>query len=104
MRPQPMRVAVVTTFYPNAAEPHRAVFVRNLVRALERYVPITVVSPVPWAPPIGRHPRWRGLRAVPRRAPDCQREVLHPRLAVLPKVARLSGLTYFMGIFGTLRR
>jgi teichuronic acid biosynthesis glycosyltransferase TuaC len=98
-----MRVAVVTTFYPNAAEPHRAVFVRNLVGALERHVPVTVVSPVPYAPP-GRNPRWRGLRGIPRRAQDSQREVLHPRYAVIPKVARLSGLTYFLGVFGTLKR
>ncbi|MHB8813917.1 MAG: glycosyltransferase [Steroidobacteraceae bacterium] len=99
-----MRVAVVTTFYPNVAEPGRAVFVRNLVQALDRYVSLRVVSPVPYAPPISRHPRWRGLRSIPLRAECLPYEVLHPRYVVVPKCARLSGFTYFLGVCLPLRR
>lgn len=99
-----MRVALVSTFYPNAAEPVRALFVRNLVAALGHHAQVIVVSPVPYAPPAAPLRRWRTLRGIPRCWHDDGREVLHPRYLVIPKCDWLSGLTYGAGILGTLRR
>jgi glycosyltransferase involved in cell wall biosynthesis len=98
-----MHIAVVSTFYPNTADPVRAVFVRNLVAALERYAELTIVSPVPYAPPIRNKVRWRALRSIPRMEIDDGREVLHPRYVVVPRCDAINGFTYFAGTLRTLR-
>jgi teichuronic acid biosynthesis glycosyltransferase TuaC len=99
-----LHVALVTSFYPNSAEPLRAVFVRHLIAACERYADISVVSPVPYAPPLPRIARWRSLRQIPARVRDGAREVLHPRYGVIPKCDVLSGCTYFAAIGRILQR
>ncbi len=99
-----MHVAVVTTFYPNAANPVRAVFLRNLVNALGRRADVTVVSPVPYAPPLRPVVRWRTLREIPAAVRDGDQDVLHPRYGVIPKCDPTSGFSYFLGALGTLRR
>lgn len=99
-----MRVAVVSTFYPNTAAPVRAVFVRNLTAALARQCTMIVVAPVPYAPPVRRKPQWLALRSIPKLARDGGLQVLHPRYVAIPKCDPLSGFTYFSGIAATLRR
>jgi len=99
-----MRAAIVTTFYPNASEPARAPFVRNLASAMAQLASIDVVSPVPYAPPLVPIPRWRALRAVPNRTRDGEMTVVHPRYLVVPKCDALSGTTYAAGVFASLRR
>lgn len=98
-----LHIALVSTFYPNAAEPLRAVFVRNLAVALGRYAQLSIVSPVPYAPPVGRVARWRNLRSIPRRVTEEGREVAHPRFLVIPKCAAATGFNYFAGTLRTLR-
>src|SRR5487761_255092 len=98
-----MHLAVVSTFYPNAAEPLRAVFVRNLTAALARHAELSIVSPVPYVPPLAAVARWRNLRSIPYRVSDGGREVLHPRFLVIPKCAAATGCSYFAGTFHTLR-
>jgi glycosyltransferase involved in cell wall biosynthesis len=99
-----MHVAVVSTFYPNAAEPVRAVFVRSLTAALSRHCMMIVVAPVPYAPPVRHNRRWLALRSIPKTASDGRVQVLHPRYVAIPKCDPLSGFTYFAGIAATLRR
>ena len=98
-----LHIALVSTFYPNAAEPLRAIFVRNLAAALERYAQLSIVSPVPYAPPVAGVARWRNLRSIPRRAAEEGREVAHPRFLVIPKCAAATGFNYFAGTLRTLR-
>jgi teichuronic acid biosynthesis glycosyltransferase TuaC len=99
-----MHVALVTTFYPNRAEPLRAVFVRNLAIALEAHAKITVVSPVPYAPPFPKRPRWIALRAIPERVSDGSRTVFHPRFVAVPKLTALNGATYGSAVAPVLRQ
>lgn len=100
-----MRVAVVSRFYPNAAEPLRTLFVRDLVQALARAARVAVVAPIPHAPGAGwTSTRWRALRAVPRRTQQGDLEIFHPRYLVIPKFPPLSGRTYFAAVLPTLRR
>ena len=99
-----MHVALVSTFYPNTAEPVRAVFVRNLVAALGAFAAVSVVSPVPYAPPWPRRARWTALRSVPHRSRDGERDVFHPRFVVVPRTEALSGLNYCAGVVPVLRR
>ena len=47
-----MHVIVVTTFYPNSADPQRAVFVRHLTDALVQFTGVTVIAPVPVVLPV----------------------------------------------------
>ena len=99
-----MHVALVSTFYPNTAEPVRAVFVRNLVAALGAFAAVSVVSPVPYAPPWPRRARWAALRSVPHRSRDGERDVFHPRFLVVPRIEVLNGLSYYAGVAPVLRR
>lgn len=99
-----MRVLTVTTFFPNAANPQRAVFVKNLVRALRQRCEVDVVSPMPYVPPIGWKSAWRAQRAVPLQETIDGIETAHPRFVVLPKLGWFSGLGYFAGIWKYLSR
>lgn len=99
-----MRVGVVSTFYPNAAEPMRAVFIQNLVAAVAKHAETTVVAPIPYFPGAGLvRSRARALRAVPSQVADESRPIFHPRYLAIPKLGALSGVTYFAGILPTLR-
>jgi glycosyltransferase involved in cell wall biosynthesis len=99
-----MRILVVTTFFPNVASPQRAVFVKNLVRAMRQHCEVDVVAPVPYVPPLGLRPAWRAQRAIPSRENIDGIEVAHPRFVVLPKLGWLSGLGYFIGVWKNLSR
>jgi teichuronic acid biosynthesis glycosyltransferase TuaC len=99
-----MQVATVTTFFPNAADRHRTVFVENLVRAMRRRCQVDVISPVPFAPPIRAFPDWYRQSQIPRHETIDGIDVEHPRFLVMPKVELASGLTYALGILPALRR
>ncbi|WP_374593246.1 glycosyltransferase [Aquabacterium sp.] len=96
-----LRIVTVTTFFPNSADPHRTVFVANLVRAMRERCTVTVVAPVPLAPPFGR---WRLQAGIPRVESVAGIEVLHPRFVVVPKLGWLSGLTFALGVVTHLAR
>jgi glycosyltransferase involved in cell wall biosynthesis len=99
-----MQVATVTTFFPHSADPHRAVFVKNLVRAMRRYVSVDVISPIPFAPPLRRFPEWYRQSQIPRRETIEGIDVSHPRFVVVPKLDVVSGATYAAGILPALLR
>lgn len=99
-----MRIATVTTYFPNAADPQRAVFVANLMRAMRRIHDVDVISPVPYAPPWPWDTPWRRMRRIPRRERVGHFDVEHPRFLVAPRVDGLSGLTYGLAIVPALRR
>lgn len=98
-----MRVLVLSTFFPNAANPQRAIFVKNLVQALKPSCQVDVISPVPYAPPFALKAAWRAQRAIPAAETIDGIEVTHPRFVVIPKLEWLSGLTYFLAVIGELR-
>jgi teichuronic acid biosynthesis glycosyltransferase TuaC len=99
-----LRVATVTTFFPNSADRHRSVFVENLVRAMSRRCQVDVISPVPFAPALPAFPDWYRQSQIPRRELIDGIEVEHPRFVVLPKLELGSGLTYAVGVSRALRR
>lgn len=83
--------------------PRRAVFVRNLAVALQKRVALTVVAPVPYAPPLPGIPRWRALRSIEPRAVDGPLAVYHPRFVAVPKLVAANGLGYGLGVLRPLR-
>jgi teichuronic acid biosynthesis glycosyltransferase TuaC len=103
-RSNPVRVATVTTFFPNSTDPSRTVFVKNLVKALSTLCDLDVVAPVPFAPAIRAVPSWYRRSRVGRLEHVDGIEVAHPRFLVIPKLDVLSGVAYFAGVLGTLWR
>lgn len=98
-----MRILILTTFFPNAADPQRAVFVKNLVHALKHRCKTDVISPVPYAPPFAWKAAWRAQRAIPATEAIDGIGVAHPRFVVFPKLDWLSGLMYFLGVVSALK-
>lgn len=99
-----MHILTVSTYFPNASDPHRAVFVKNLVHAMRRGCQVDVIAPVPYAPPFRFKPAWRDLRDIPALERIDGIDIVHPRFLVLPKLGWLSGFAYFLGILRVLRQ
>lgn len=99
-----MRIVTVTTFFPNSVDRLRAVFVEHLVRAMRRFCTITVVAPIPYAPPVSSVKRWASLRKIAHTENRDGFNILHPRFPVVPKIYWFSGLGFFIGTFRLLRR
>ena len=99
-----MRIFTVTTFFPNSADPHRTVFVKNLVGAMRECCELIMVAPVPLAPPIPGVARWYARHRIARVEEVDGNAVLHPRFPFVPKIHWLTGLGYFVGLIGLLRR
>ncbi|HLJ37401.1 MAG TPA: glycosyltransferase [Steroidobacteraceae bacterium] len=100
----PLRIAVVSTFYPNPSAPYRTLFVRHLVQALAAQADVRMLAPIPYAPPWPPGRRWRSLRAVPREHEDGPLRIGHPRYVVIPKIDAFSGFSYFRAVLPWLRR
>ncbi len=95
------RVVFVTTFYPNAQDPTRTVFVENLARALRAQLALRVIAPVPYAPPLQRWSKLRGVARIERRHGIT---VEHPRYVVVPRMGWLSGLSFALAVLRPLAR
>ena len=98
--PPRLRVVVLTTFFPSPRDPLRTPFLRNLVDALAADCDIDLVIPVPRRPPIGP---WRDPVPVPESETHAGWTLRHPRYLAVPGLHWLSGLTYFAGVWRTLR-
>jgi len=98
--PARLRVVVLTTFFPSPRDPFRTPFLRNLVDAMAGHCDQELVIPVPRRPPIGP---WRDVQPVPARETHAGWTLAHPRYLAVPGLHWLSGLTYFLGVWRTLR-
>ena len=97
-----LHVVVVSTFYPNTAMPLRTLFVRNLVVALAEHAAISVVAPIPYAPPFPLRPQWARLRGVPKLEERDGLPVHHPRFIAVPKADVLNGWSYCWAVLPLL--
>jgi teichuronic acid biosynthesis glycosyltransferase TuaC len=84
-----LRVAALSTLFPNALRPTFGVFVEGSLRRLaaEPDVDVTVIAPnglPPW--PLARHPRYRALAGLPRAETWQGVRVLRPRFALWPTI------------------
>ena len=99
-----LKVLLFSMVFPNAAQPHYGVFVRERMRGLPADVEVRVVAPTPWFPFVARlRP---GLRpAVPREEVQEGVPVLHPRFLSFPGFLKcLDGLLMFLGALPTVIR
>jgi teichuronic acid biosynthesis glycosyltransferase TuaC len=99
-----VRLLVFSTVFPNAAQPHHGIFVRERMRGLPEEVEVRVVAPVPWFPFVsGLRPGYRPV--VPREEVQDGVRVLHPRFLSVPRFLKcLDGLFLFLGAWPALRR
>lgn len=85
-----MKVLVVSTLYPNQANPKHGIFIHQRVKQVLAHhadVQIKVLAPVPWFPftsdRFGQYGRW--ARAPQHEIRD-DIEIWHPRYPVIPKI------------------
>ncbi|HEX7181194.1 MAG TPA: glycosyltransferase [Thermoanaerobaculia bacterium] len=104
-RPAPKtRLLVFSTVFPNSAQPHHGVFVRERMRGLPADIEVRVVAPVPWFPFLsGLRPGWRP--AVAREEEQDGVRVHHPRFLSFPGILKcLDGLLLFLSALPTVAR
>ncbi|HSU84794.1 MAG TPA: glycosyltransferase family 4 protein, partial [Thermoanaerobaculia bacterium] len=78
-----LKVLLFSMVFPNAAQPHYGVFVRERMRGLPADVEVRVVAPTPWFPFVARlRPGFRP--EVPREEVQDGVRVLHPRFLSFP--------------------
>jgi glycosyltransferase involved in cell wall biosynthesis len=99
-----IEVLVFSTVFPNAAQPHHGVFVRERTRGLLPEAGVRVVAPTPWFPFVsGLRPGYRPR--VPREEVQDGVRVLHPRYLSFPGVLKcLDGVLLFLSTLPTLAR
>ena len=99
-----LQVLLFSTVFPNAAQPHHGVFVRERMRGLPADVEVRVVAPTPWFPFVaGLRPGFRP--EVARTESQDGVQVLHPRFLSFPGFLKcLDGLLMFLSTLPTLIR
>src|SRR5262245_16976165 len=94
----PRRVLVLSSVFPNAANPTYGVFVRERVRHVAEHCEAVVVAPVPWFP-FNRAIRGPVRADVPAVERDGRLTIYHPRFFCVPGVGKaLDGLFYFLSM------
>lgn len=98
------KILLFSTVFPNAAQPHHGIFVRERMRGLPGDVEVRVVAPTPWFPFIsGLRPGFRPT--VPAEESQDGVPVFHPRFLSFPGIFKcLDGLLLFLWTFPLLRR
>jgi teichuronic acid biosynthesis glycosyltransferase TuaC len=99
-----LKVLLFSMVFPNAAQPHYGVFVRERMRGLPADVEVRVVAPTPWFPLVARlRPGFRP--EVPREEVQDGVRVLHPRFLSFPGFLKcLDGLLMFLWTLPTVIR
>ncbi|HVZ91826.1 MAG TPA: glycosyltransferase [Rhizomicrobium sp.] len=83
------RVLVLTTLYPNAAQPNHGIFVENRLRHTLALggLEALALAPVPYFPSrMEAFGRYAAFARAPRREQRHGLEILHPRYLVIPKI------------------
>ena len=83
-----MKILVLSSLYPNAAQPRHGIFIEHRVAHLaQRGDEIRVVAPVPWFPSgHAAFGRYAEFARAPREAERRGLSIAHPRYPVVPKV------------------
>lgn len=99
-----VKLLVFSTVFPNAAQPHHGVFVRERMRGLPPEAEVQVVAPTPWFPFVsGLRPGFRPV--VPREEVQDGVRVLHPRYLSVPGILKcLDGAFLFLSTLPALFR
>ncbi|MCK0509221.1 glycosyltransferase [Aromatoleum anaerobium] len=107
MRTDKVHVVVFSTLFPNVAQPHAGLFIRERMFRVGQFLPLTVIAPVAWFPFQSLVRWWRPhfRPAVPRREMQSGVEVIHPRFFSFPGFFKgLDGIFLALGCLPALWR
>jgi glycosyltransferase involved in cell wall biosynthesis len=91
-----VNVLVISTLYPNAAQPVHALFVEQRVRAMAERFPVRVLCPIPSFPLVSRMARYAHRRGIPQHADWRGVSVGYPRFLSIPRILKpLDGVFLF---------
>ncbi len=102
-----MKVLTLASLFPGSAAPRHGIFVKERMVDFVRRTgaEVRVVSPVPYFPRWIRSTTYGHFSRAPRREEWAGFSIEHPRYLMVPKAGvRLQGLSYFVGVRGTVRR
>lgn len=100
-----MKILVVSTMFPNRAEPVHAVFVHNRVAHVAKHCEVRVLSPIPYFPLAWLLKRYSHRRSIPKRDRIGELDVQYPRFLSIPKVCKpLDGVFLFLSLWWAVRR
>lgn len=85
-----LKVLVVSYLFPNQVHRNHGIFVLNRLKALNKYVDITVINPVPWSPVHRFIDRYKNYRRIENFDNALGLDVYHPRYFSIPR--------YFKGL------
>jgi teichuronic acid biosynthesis glycosyltransferase TuaC len=99
-----MKILVVTSVFPNSAQPTLGVFVRERMVKVARHCELKVVAPAPWFPIINLVKK--GYRpTVPYVEMQEGIEVYHPRFFNIPRFFKfLDGFFFFLSAAATIKK
>jgi glycosyltransferase involved in cell wall biosynthesis len=99
-----MKVLVVSTLYPNRAQPVHALFVEQRIRAMARRFPVRVLCPIPSFPFASRLGRYAHRSEIPDREERHGVDVRYPRFLSIPKFLKpLDGPFLWLALRRTAR-
>src|SRR5687767_1237216 len=105
LTPRKLRVLIYTTLFPNTIRPLAGHFVLERMRHLLPFAEMTVIAPVPYAPPVHLNDRWSDFARVPRSETFSGFCTDHPRYVVLPKIGMVThAMSMFMGSLSQVRK
>lgn len=98
-----MKIVIITSYFPNACNPVRAIFIKYLAMQLATYAEVEIISPLPYVPFfLAKLANYKCIRGIPR-VEQCGDIIVHrPRYLVVPKTEIFNGIMYALGIFKTL--
>ena len=85
------KLLVLSSLYPNSAQPHRGIFTEHRVRSLlkTKRVDVRVIAPIPWVPikSVGeRISKYSSFASAPKSETRWGIPIIYPRYPVIPKV------------------
>ncbi len=100
-----MKVLVISTMFPNQAQPVHAVFVRNRISRVAKGCDVRVLSPIPWFPFGGLIGKYSHRKSIPKRDTMDGLSVEYPRFLSIPAILKpLDGIFLFFSLWFAARR
>ena len=100
-----MKVLVVSTMFPSAANPVHAVFVRNRIQRVAERCDVRVLSPIPWFPFAVHLKRYQHRKGIPHHDVIGGLETRYPRFLSIPALFKpLDGVFLFLSVWWAARK
>jgi teichuronic acid biosynthesis glycosyltransferase TuaC len=82
------RILAISYLFPNCNQPNHGIFVLNRLKAISRYVDVTVINPIPDSPLHRFIDKFSDLKSIPDKEELGGLTVYHPRFLSIPGYAK----------------